>query len=243
MAKFHINPESGEPGECSAKPGNCPFGDDSDHYASLAQARGAFEELMSSRAMIALERKRLPADILVSVLDGEKDVLVEAEPEQLERELEPGEYMAYYYDEGRDEDRYIRLRLSSYGELAYEPAKTFEKITSPSSPRTKMAISELRTELNLLLNRSDPHYCSRNAMDRITLIEGAQEIRRKMAVHDWTTAEGAYRGKKAFEEIEWALDHDLETAKLQGKNEEIRALQETKRLVSSFLSELSHRSN
>lgn len=44
---FHINAK-GEPGSCSAKPGNCPFGADAPHYETAAEARAAFEASMSS---------------------------------------------------------------------------------------------------------------------------------------------------------------------------------------------------
>lgn len=43
MTKFHINPETGEAGECSAQTGNCPFGSDEEHYTSKEAARAAFE--------------------------------------------------------------------------------------------------------------------------------------------------------------------------------------------------------
>lgn len=39
---YHINPESGEPGECSAEPGNCPFG--GEHFETEAKARVAYEK-------------------------------------------------------------------------------------------------------------------------------------------------------------------------------------------------------
>lgn len=47
MGKFHINPETGEPGPCSAKPGNCRFGQDDDHYTSSNDARKGYEAQMS----------------------------------------------------------------------------------------------------------------------------------------------------------------------------------------------------
>lgn len=45
MAKFHIGP-GGNPGECSAKSGNCPYGADAAHYGSKEEARAAFEASM-----------------------------------------------------------------------------------------------------------------------------------------------------------------------------------------------------
>lgn len=50
MAKFHINPETGEPGKCSAAEGNCPYKDVSNHFDSAADARKGYEEEMEARA-------------------------------------------------------------------------------------------------------------------------------------------------------------------------------------------------
>jgi len=43
MARFHINPKTGNAGACKATQGKCPFGDESLHYTSAAAAREAFE--------------------------------------------------------------------------------------------------------------------------------------------------------------------------------------------------------
>jgi hypothetical protein len=48
MAKYHINPKTGNPGKCTAKR-SCPFGDiDSDHYDSREEAQAAYEKQMST---------------------------------------------------------------------------------------------------------------------------------------------------------------------------------------------------
>lgn len=44
MAKFHINPETGNPGTCRAAEGKCPFGADAPHFASKEEARRNFEQ-------------------------------------------------------------------------------------------------------------------------------------------------------------------------------------------------------
>lgn len=49
MTRYHIN-ASGEPGACSAKPGNCPFGGEANHYENAALARKAFELSMGAQA-------------------------------------------------------------------------------------------------------------------------------------------------------------------------------------------------
>lgn len=47
MKTFHIDGE-GDAGECRAKQGKCPFGSDINHYASLEDARNAYELSMAS---------------------------------------------------------------------------------------------------------------------------------------------------------------------------------------------------
>lgn len=43
MAIYHVNPETGNVGLCSAEKGNCPFGKAEDHYTSEEAARGSYE--------------------------------------------------------------------------------------------------------------------------------------------------------------------------------------------------------
>lgn len=57
--KYHLNPTSGEPGQCRAKR-SCPFGDSSAHYASPEEARSAYEALEALRADLLAEG-RFPA--------------------------------------------------------------------------------------------------------------------------------------------------------------------------------------
>jgi hypothetical protein len=47
MAKFHINPKTGDPGACSATNGKCPFGGAEDHFTSVEAARAASEQQLS----------------------------------------------------------------------------------------------------------------------------------------------------------------------------------------------------
>ena len=49
MAKWHINPKTGEPGLCRALK-NCPFGGSDEHYSSREAAQGAYEAKMEAEA-------------------------------------------------------------------------------------------------------------------------------------------------------------------------------------------------
>jgi hypothetical protein len=43
MAKYHINPETGNVGRCKSVEGKCPFGDEELHYSTDSDARTAYE--------------------------------------------------------------------------------------------------------------------------------------------------------------------------------------------------------
>lgn len=49
MAKYHLNPETGNPGQCTAAI-QCPFGGDEVHYPTAEDARIAFEHSMAGQA-------------------------------------------------------------------------------------------------------------------------------------------------------------------------------------------------
>lgn len=56
--RFHINQEKGEIGACSAKPGNCPFGNQDEHYDSMVDAAQAYEKSMESQLFSNEKPKR-----------------------------------------------------------------------------------------------------------------------------------------------------------------------------------------
>lgn len=49
MARFHLNPTTGEPGPCRARVA-CPFGTPGEHFSSSETARSAYEALMEGKA-------------------------------------------------------------------------------------------------------------------------------------------------------------------------------------------------
>lgn len=64
MSKFHVNAE-GNPGKCSAAI-SCPFGGESEHYATQDAAREAYEAKMASEAIPAASSKGPASDAEVS---------------------------------------------------------------------------------------------------------------------------------------------------------------------------------
>lgn len=73
MARYHINPRTGEPGTCRARHA-CPFGDlESDHYDSPEAAREAYEAGNPEELLRALTKK----------VDGAIDSSLEANDDEL----------------------------------------------------------------------------------------------------------------------------------------------------------------
>lgn len=64
MSKFHVNAE-GNPGKCSAAI-SCPFGGESEHYATQDAAREAYEAKMASEAIPTASSKGPASDAEVS---------------------------------------------------------------------------------------------------------------------------------------------------------------------------------
>jgi len=58
MSKYHINPETGEPGLCSASIRDCPLGgSEAEHYETKAEARRAYEEIQKTNSMTTSTKK------------------------------------------------------------------------------------------------------------------------------------------------------------------------------------------
>lgn len=61
MAKFHINPATGNPGACKALRA-CPFGGQSEHFDSIEEAREAYETAMAEQSTPRSFRRVTPEE-------------------------------------------------------------------------------------------------------------------------------------------------------------------------------------
>lgn len=72
MSKFHIN-DKGEPGKCRADQGKCPFGGQSKHYNTAADARKDYEARMKAKEM-ATKSSSVALSSLVNTADFAKAI-------------------------------------------------------------------------------------------------------------------------------------------------------------------------
>lgn len=61
MPKYHVNPETGEPGRCTAKVGNCLYGDSAPHFETKEAAHQHFEATQVGSFASAEKKSSLPA--------------------------------------------------------------------------------------------------------------------------------------------------------------------------------------
>ena len=231
---YHIN-SKGEPGSCRAKPGNCPFAGEEEHYGSPEEAREAYEQRMEISSSKRKIGKELPRDLLVSVMDSKAGILTERDSAELGEVLEPGTYAASFYDEASGKDSLVKIVVKGPGDVTHSPISAFQSYINVSSPETQAAAANLRDNLNSLVERCEPAYCHREKINRVTLIEAVSGIRRVLAKHDWANAEEAYQGRQELEDVEWALDEDLKKARaLMAYKDDERALTESKRIITEF---------
>lgn len=67
-AKYHVNPQTGIPGPCTASAGRCPFGGENDHYSNPADAVRAYEDsFVSSVPQAAVKPIGNPAQELAAL--------------------------------------------------------------------------------------------------------------------------------------------------------------------------------
>lgn len=69
MSKYHVNPETGNAGPCSAKV-QCPFGGDEAHYDTPDDARKAYEAVQAAVFAVSL-RKDKPAGLIAEPSSAE----------------------------------------------------------------------------------------------------------------------------------------------------------------------------
>ena len=66
MSAYHINPATGEPGQCRAMK-SCPFGDADDHFVSAEKARAAYEEMQAGNTFQTMKKSSSLGSVLAKL--------------------------------------------------------------------------------------------------------------------------------------------------------------------------------
>jgi DNA ligase (NAD+) len=116
VAKFHVNPETGETGKCSAVADKCPFGTADEHFTSLEGATKASEALLAdqfSKPTFKKERVEASREVTLELIQelhnvselynqtGEESPLTD---EEYDAKID---YLQSIMDSGKHEDLFI----------------------------------------------------------------------------------------------------------------------------------------
>ena len=138
---YHINPETGNPNQCRAKPGNCRFGADANHHDTKEDARAAYEERMADQDFETSQR-RAAKEVEDAAYDQEG--WQPPSDEQLRTYDFDSEYLGEYVDKIEKANR----RLEKYG-IAERFEYTIEERFAVRETAGGMMLSEPRTKLVL----------------------------------------------------------------------------------------------
>lgn len=88
--KFHINTETGNPNKCVAKPGNCRFGSDDEHYGTKEDARAAYEAKMTGQVVSPISKLKVRKPTSASAIAANKAILEGLVKNQKDQKLRIG---------------------------------------------------------------------------------------------------------------------------------------------------------
>lgn len=232
MAKYHVNNE-GNPGPCGAEKGNCPFGGEEEHYSSFEDARMAYEQSMSQASVKKLSKQKLStvaSSHFISLLDRNGDVVREGTKDRMEN-LQPGVYSATLNTSA--DEKQVLLHVDEQGRLRYEVVKSFSPQVNPTSESVKQAFVETQEAFSKL--RQSGTYFAENSIDQASFDEVASGFNRLLARYDFNVAEDVIRLREELDDMEWALEHDLELAKAKGDRAVADAIAKAKEPLKKLL--------
>ena len=204
MSKYHINGQTGKPGKCSAKPGNCPLGGEGEHFESEAEARLNYEVVMAGQTVPRPAREasfptptaRRPAlqkeGVGVELEDARGEVLAQ------ERLLRTAEEQLAEADSGTVSETRALQRLALRRELLAE-ARAAQAVAREEQARVQLARRDEVAKQSLLLQDLAPHYGSPG--DRAAVASAASALRSIATEEDWASEAGAQRAMARLRQL------------------------------------------
>lgn len=117
MAKFHIN-QKGEVKQCRARKGNCPFGDEGDHFDSEQSAFAAIEKEMANFEELKNKYKDYPGIALI--YEGEDPIKDRKTLKKIYNQDTIKRFTEFYETPPKTQKEFDRLE-EKYGRLEKSP--------------------------------------------------------------------------------------------------------------------------
>lgn len=143
MAKYHVNPNTGNSGTCKAAKGKCPFGTEEQHYSSPEAAGQAAEKLMSEQYSAVNTAYRKKDTSALSGMNRELKKRIISEAVAGSNKLHPSVVAKVF---SKDNDELIRKNVSE----SFKSQKILKEMSNDESARVRLAVARSTNNPNVL---------------------------------------------------------------------------------------------
>lgn len=175
-AVFHINPETGRAGKCSAGQGNCPFGGSESHFTSAEGARQAFEKTMAGQEFnkVSDSEKRVQTRINSGDLQNGDPVFVTSPDGRHQRMGTVNEnhngYMRILFSGGQNPETPINLtkegwKITARGSDTPTPDEAHEAVQALLKKARRLRSTDSISKNNIAYGKAQQVLAEANARD------------------------------------------------------------------------------
>lgn len=152
MAKFHVNPNTGNAGSCKSTKGKCPFGSEEEHFSSPEAASAAAEKMMSEQYSAVNSAYRKKDTTALEGMNRELKKRIISEAVNGTNGLHPSVVAKVF---SKDSDELIRKNVSE----KFKSQKILREMSTDESARVRLAVAQATHNsaiLKSLANDPDP---------------------------------------------------------------------------------------
>lgn len=152
MAKFHVNPNTGNAGSCKSTKGKCPFGSEDEHFSSPEAASAAAEKMMSEQYSAVNAAYRKKDTTALEGMNRELKKRIISEAVNGTNGLHPSVVAKVF---SKDSDELIRKNVSE----KFKSQKILREMSTDESARVRLAVAQATHNsaiLKSLANDPDP---------------------------------------------------------------------------------------
>lgn len=135
MAKFHVNPNTGNSGTCKSAKGKCPFGSEDEHFSSAEAASSAAEKLMAETYSAVNTAYRKKDTAALDGMNRELKKRIIAEAVEGSNRLHPSVVAKVF---SKDSDELIRKNVSE----KFKSQKILREMSTDESARVRLAVAQ-----------------------------------------------------------------------------------------------------
>lgn len=148
MAKFHVNPNTGNSGTCKSAKGKCPFGSEDEHFSSADAASEAAEKLMAEQYSAVNAAYRKKDTSALESMNRELKKRIISESVEGSNKLHPSVVAKVF---SKDSDELIRKNVSE----KFKSQKILREMSTDESARVRLAVAQATNNSSVLKALAD----------------------------------------------------------------------------------------